>query len=96
MQGEPTHSWASEDGHLGVDAYDGEWTHTVWVDDWIAHLHEDVVEAYVAHVQGREGVVEAYQEDREVIVVIAPGLAAEVLGSEAHRWFRERLPPSPP
>jgi hypothetical protein len=85
--------WHSDDEWVAVSALDGRGreTHEIAVDDWIAHLRDEAVEQYLQFLRTRPGVAKAWREDRELLLVVAPGVAAQVLGREAHAWFRARI-----
>jgi hypothetical protein len=74
----------------------GDWPLQIGLEDWIAHLHEDLVEEFVSVVAQRSEVAEAIHEDRETISIRTRSpLSPETLGRFAHAWFTERLPDGP-
>lgn len=64
-------------------------THSYWINEVVANEQEHLVEAYVAWVRNRDGVISADQTDREILLVNAPSLSGHTLGAEADRWFEE-------
>ena len=63
-------------------------THDVFYDDVLAHAYDDLVEESVIALQAVPGVTLVVHEDREYLLVGAPGLSAEDLRRELDRFWR--------
>lgn len=77
-------------GDYIVEAIDDQhFTHQVSFDDYVAHRRERKIERLVELLPTQPGVEEAVHEDREVVLVRAPGLSASELESiVAVAWKR--------
>lgn len=69
-------------------------------DDVVAHVREDLVQASVGVLAAVPGVLRAWQEDREVLLLHAPGVPLPVLAEAIERFWlgalRGGAPAGPP
>lgn len=82
---EPEPLFEVEDVRDEPGGYDFE----IWLSDEIAHVWSLKVDWLVRRLFREEGIIEAYREDREVILVRAPSWSADALDA----WFGRRLRP---
>lgn len=79
----------AEGDPFGIEPAEGEpWTHVVSYEDVIAHEFEEGVERSVAALAAVEGVRQVVHEDREVLLVEAPGVADAVLARALRTFWR--------
>jgi hypothetical protein len=78
-------------GAYVVESIDGpHFTHQVSFDDAVAHRQERRIDRLVAQLPTQPGVEEAVHEDREVVLVRAPGLSASELESVVAASWKQR------
>lgn len=70
-----------------ADHEDYRWE--VWLDDVLAHEHEELVAAFVTEMGELPGVKDAYHQDREQILV-AGRITKNALSAWANEWWSER------
>lgn len=68
-----------------------EWDVELGFCDWAARVHEHLVRATVDVVAGVPGVLDACHEDREVVLVRAPGVPLERLAEAVDRFWLDAL-----
>ncbi len=75
---------------------DHRFSHILSFSDWIAHEREDLVDRACSFVGEMGGVDQALHEDREVILISAPGLSLQDLAAPFTAWWDDVKGGDPP
>lgn len=63
----------------------------IYVDEWVAHVLEELIEELVTELPRGAGVAAAVHEDREVILVASGGVPRDRLEAWLNDWFAAKL-----
>lgn len=74
-----------------IERFDDDADVELGFSDWAAHVHESLVGATVDVIAAVPGVLDAWHEDREVILVRAPGVPLERLAEVVDRLWLDAL-----